>query len=663
MRTIFEKNRKIIIIGSAGILSVAFILLGTPGTVMQAKAAGTDTNDVQYTTFLDYTPTDVLLEEAGFAASTTYDCSIATLNCSAVTSSTISLTPTALSNNSTAQISPDKTEALVPTYTPGVSPTETLYTIQGNSLISRATLPAINGLVTSVQWSSDDNVLLLTESDGVVQKYNATTDTLTTLTAIPEGVNWTTLSPNGEYLAYYIDATVSSGVRTYGIVNTDTDTNYSMSENVSYWDLLSEGVRIFAFSPDSTKLLYLDDRSGYQTLYEVDLSQLASATPTPVATLYASPSVPIANAVLMGTPITTKPYSMEDVVWENDSTILFSANRSNPMIWSLYEYNLDTYTLTKVDNFIAYNQAMELDGNNVIFQTADANGRMTHLYNILTKQVYNFNIPGVDQSKVGTANTIVEEDGVYGVYQPVAEATSTLLVWLHGGPDRQSTPDYDSYMSYSGYDWVLDNVQKAGVPVLKLDYPGSLGYGTAYAKEVVDGVGTVDASTTMQAISDFAASNGFKNIYVMGNSYGGYLALKLLVSYPNQIDGVFSDSGVTDWQTLLNNVPSSIFSADFNGPPGPANAQLYANASIVNNIANIGNQKIYLVQGNVDTEVPYGQSVLMNAALTAAGKNVTYTTLQGENHIYRNPSSYTLICNQTMNLVGLPDTPMCTMGS
>ena len=204
-------------------------------------------------------------------------------------------------------------------------------------------------------------------------------------------------------------------------------------------------------------------------------------------------------------------------------------------------------------------------------------------------------------------------------------------------------------------------MKAAGVPVLKIDYPGSVNHGLAYAEEVKGGVGTVDASTTMQTIDAFAAQHGYKNIYLMGNSYGGYLALKLLVSYPSQIQGVESLSGVTDWKTLLTNVPSSIFSVDFNGPPSAANESLYDQASIVNNISNIGTQKIVVMQGNADTEVPYEQSQLIDEALVSAGKNVQYFTLDGEDHIYENPSSYTLVCNQTMELIGLPDSPLCTM--
>jgi dipeptidyl aminopeptidase/acylaminoacyl peptidase len=147
----------------------------------------------------------------------------------------------------------------------------------------------------------------------------------------------------------------------------------------------------------------------------------------------------------------------------------------------------------------------------------------------------------------------------------------------------------------------------------------------------------------------------------MGNSYGGYLALKLLVSYPSKIDGVYSLSGVTDWDQLLTNIPSSIFSIDFNGSPNPLNQALYNAASIINNLNVITNQKVIITQGNADTEVPYEQSELLDNALKAEGKTDDYTTLDGEDHIYELPSSYTLVCNKTLELVGLASSNLCTM--
>ena len=643
MSQIVSKKATILQVVAVGFLGLSFFAVASIGSLAPALAHAADSSDVQYETTLDYNPTNVLLEEQGFVASTTYNCVIATLACTAVPSGTTSLTPSALANIPSSFFNLAETEAVVTTYTPGSDPTIVLNKVNGNILTPVVTLPMLNSLITNVMWSGDGNILIISESDGSTQKYNVATNTLTSLTvSIPGGAAWINISHDGRYIAYYIPATVTGLKRTYGVIDTTKDVAYTLPETVTYWDLLSEGVRIFAFSPDSTRLLYLDDRSGYQTLYEVNLANLATAG-------------------LTGTQVTAKPYTIADMQWINNSTIAFVANRTNVMQWSLYTLNLNSYALAHITDWLSvYDAPMETDGTTIIFQTADANGRLDKIFNTVTRTVSSFNVPGVTQSNPDTA-TVIKEDGLYGSYTPATTATSTLLVWLHGGPDRQTGIEYDSYMSYGGYDWVLHQVNQLGVPVLKLDYPGSVGQGLAFAESIKNNIGIVDASSTEQAIQDFAKAHGYTHVYVMGNSYGGYLALKLLVSYPNQIDGVYSLSGVTDWESLLTNIPSSIFSLDFNGSPNPMNQAMYDAASIINNLNVITNQKVIITQGNVDNEVPYQQSQILDQSLQAAGKTDDYTTLDGEDHIYELPSSYTLVCNKTLELVGLPNSSLCTM--
>jgi pimeloyl-ACP methyl ester carboxylesterase len=658
---------------------VSFLAVFAYASVLpsSAKAAATLPSDVQYSTVLDYSSTDALIETGGFTASSTYDCSIATQACTAVPYTTKNLLPVTITTGTFAGTtnfpSPDYTMALV-AFTENQVPSEKLYSIQNNVPTLVATLPTLTSAVSNVHWSGNDKVLLITEADGSIQKFDSSTDTLSSLAStLPSGAAWISVSPNGRYLAYYVPAVISSGQRTYGVIDTQLDKNYSLTEKIGYWDLVSEGVRVFAFSPDSTHLLYLDDRSGYQTLYNVDLTKLGTAsgpvndiigsTAANVVSVTSTPAVdPPPTSPLAGTQVTAKQYAIEDMQWLDNSNIVFTANRTNPLQWSLYKLNLNTYALAKITDFVAaYDQPMQTIGSNILFETADANGRLVKVFNPIANTIAGFQLPGVNQSIIGSTNQVVSNDGIYSVYMPAATATTTLLVWLHGGPDRQSAIEYNSYMSYGGYDWVLDQVRAAGVPVLKVDYPGSVGQSNSFAATVEGGVGTADASSTMQAINDFAAAHGYKNIYIMGNSYGGYLGLKLLVSYPNTIRGMLSLSSVTDWQTLLTNIPSSIFSVDFGGSPNPTNQALYNAASIINNLGVLTNQKVIVVQGNVDDEVPYQQSVLLNQALTAAKKNVEYTTLQNESHIYENPTSYTLVCNKAFELVGLPQSQSCVM--
>ena len=85
------------------------------------------------------------------------------------------------------------------------------------------------------------------------------------------------LSGDEKWLVYY-DAALANKEKTRKFVLLSLQDGvkkkaYELTGKVNYWDLLSEELRIYNFSPSSKKLLYLDDRTGYSVPYLVDLSK------------------------------------------------------------------------------------------------------------------------------------------------------------------------------------------------------------------------------------------------------------------------------------------------------------------------------------------------------------------------------------------------------
>jgi dipeptidyl aminopeptidase/acylaminoacyl peptidase len=230
--------------------------------------------------------------------------------------------------------------------------------------------------------------------------------------------------------------------------------------------------------------------------------------------------------------------------------------------------------------------------------------------------------------------------------------SDTLLVWLHGGPYRQAALGYHPYTSYGGYDWILETARQSDVGVLKLDYPGSAGFGRVFAESISGHVGVKDATDAAAAISDFAKRNSYKNVYLMGNSYGGYLALKLLVNKPTVYKGAMSIAGVADWTTMLTALDTSIFNLQFGGTAGNDNFDEYARASIYNHVNKLSGQKIVLVHGDKDSTIPIKQSAGLATFLEQNGKPAKLITLSGENHVFKKPESFETVCNATLEFVG-----------
>lgn len=456
---------------------------------------------------------------------------------------------------------------------------------------------------------------------------------------MPAGAQSLLRSDDGAYVAFYIPATQSKPTRTFGIMKTADLSLYTKEEPVAYWDLLTEGIRYFVFSPDSKRLIYINDGAGPKTLYEADLTSLS-------------------NGTLESERLFSKNYEVADVIFKDNDSIFFIANRDNPYAWALYELNLSTYALKKIASDVSYDDNLRLiglpgQGGKLLFHYADQSGVRPAVYNLATQKVEEFQLPAGNGTPSQGVKVATLKEGLYGTFLLESSgASDTLLVWLHGGPYRQNALGYHPYASYGGYDWMLENLRDANVGVLKLDYPGSAGFGREYAESITGKVGVIDSQKSYAAIKDFAARNGYKNIYVMGNSYGGYLALKLLVDYPSTFKGAFSVNGVADWLTLLTKLDTSIFNVQFLGTINDENRAAYQKSSIYNYVGNLGNQKVILMHGASDRTIPVSQSEGLATYLTANGKNVTLIKPEGEDHVYKKPETFETLCKTALSFVG-----------
>ncbi len=455
---------------------------------------------------------------------------------------------------------------------------------------------------------------------------------------LPAGATRLLSFPDVRYITFYIPGTQSRGKRTFGVLDTTDLSVYTKDEKLGYWDLLSEGIRVFAVSPDSMTLVYIGDAKNHPTLYKADLTKLGTAgKELPTVKMFA------------------KDYTIADVQFADNDTLLFIANRESPHMWSLYRYTISTGALKKVSDNVSY--GVNLTKSNGVFLFAEAGefGVRPKMYDPATGAVSQFSHPFGNAEPTKGKEVVKLAGGLSGVFllEPSGKS-DTLLVWLHGGPYRQTSLFYHPYMSYGGYDWMLEKVRDSDVGVLKLDYPGSYGYGRAFAESLVGKVGVKDVTDSHTAITDFAKRNGYKNVYLMGNSYGGYLAPKLLVDKPKSYKGAFSINGVMDWTTMLTALDTSIFNVLFKGTVGAANDNYdeYAKSSIYNNVSNLTNQKVVLMHGEKDMTIGKRQSEGLATYMQSVNKPVELIIMAGEDHIYKKPQSFILLCEKALAFVG-----------
>lgn len=449
------------------------------------------------------------------------------------------------------------------------------------------------------------------------------------------------VSPNGRFVAYFSPARQSAPTRNFRIVDLFQGKTYSLSEALVYWDLLSEESMLFQFSPDGKFLLYKDDRDGAQTLYKVDLARLVN----------------LRGNEFQGSRLFTRTYTVSDFMLADSRTLLYLANRATPLRFDLFSYDLATGALTTVLTNAAYNPPLKRAGDLVFVNQLTSWGSQVMAYNPKTKTTRALPAPAGTFTALKAGTDVVLPGGVHGALllpdNFSARSPHKLVIWLHGGPYRQTSLGYHSYPSYGVYDWVLEGLRASGVVVLKLDYSGSFGYGRPFAESLQNNVGVKDLEDVLAGVSSLKGKYNLSETHLMGVSYGGYLALRSLVEKPNSFASAISINGVSDWLTLINNNPNTIFAADFKGPLNEENEAIYDRASIWGKIPGLTTQKVVLLHSTLDGDISFSQSTKLESILKSAGKNVQFIPMEGDGHVLGLNESAVTVCNMAFQTLGI----------
>ncbi|KKP61202.1 MAG: Peptidase S9 prolyl oligopeptidase active site domain protein [Candidatus Nomurabacteria bacterium GW2011_GWF2_35_66] len=454
-----------------------------------------------------------------------------------------------------------------------------------------------------------------------------------------------TLSRSNKWLAYYISAEEPDNVRTYVIKDIKKDVNYIVSSGVSYWDLVDEQKTVFLFSPDEKTLIYTDDKDDTMSLYKVDMSTLT-------------------NTTFENTKISVTAWNIATFMFYDSQTIYYVGNsKENPYKWSLYKLNLKTGIDEIIETDVSYVDSIKKIGSSLVFISLQEKGYGPEIYNPKTKKLSYLKVPNISTKKIIKNEEYIKVGNGTGIIMtpPNYDANKTypVLIWLHGGPLRQTSMGYHPYHSYGLYDAMLKLLQKNDVLVLKLDYRGSFGFGRAYSESIKGSVGLGDIEDVMEAVQYVKNKYHISNIYLSGNSYGGYMSLRAVVEHPETFKGVFSINGVTDWEALMVKMKTSIFNTQFYGLPNEENRKLYDQASIINKISNLGNQRIEIIQGEADRTIPLWQATLLYDKLKEAKKNVNLVTYPREDHVFKYKKNIGDICVRMFGLIGIEPDKEC----
>lgn len=213
------------------------------------------------------------------------------------------------------------------------------------------------------------------------------------------------------------------------------------------------------------------------------------------------------------------------------------------------------------------------------------------------------------------------------LYKPRGEQPRGLpvVMYVHGGPESQFRPTFNPVIQYliaRGYGVLAPNVR------------GSTGYGYEY--QSLDDVRLrMDSVKDLQYAARWLAESGTadaRRIAVMGGSYGGFMTLSALTTYPDLWAAGVDIVGIANFVTFLENT----------GPwrrklREPEYGTLEHDRAFLEQISPINSidritAPLFVVHGANDSRVPVGEAEQIVAAVRARGLPVEYRVFPDEGH-------------------------------
>jgi dipeptidyl aminopeptidase/acylaminoacyl peptidase len=199
------------------------------------------------------------------------------------------------------------------------------------------------------------------------------------------------------------------------------------------------------------------------------------------------------------------------------------------------------------------------------------------------------------------------------------------IVWVHGGPEGQYRPAFDPLIQF---------FVRSGYAVLAPNVRGSTGYGKAYSH--LD-----DVEKRMDAVADLAHAAYWlcqqpgidgDRLVVYGGSYGGFMVLSALTTYPDLWAAGIDIVGISNLATFLENT-SGYRRAHREAEYG----SLERDRAFLERIAPINHldrirAPLMVIHGANDPRVPLSEAEQLVTALQARGVPVEFLVFDDEGH-------------------------------
>jgi dipeptidyl aminopeptidase/acylaminoacyl peptidase len=205
------------------------------------------------------------------------------------------------------------------------------------------------------------------------------------------------------------------------------------------------------------------------------------------------------------------------------------------------------------------------------------------------------------------------------------EGTPPVILFVHGGPESQYRPAYNPVIQY---------FVSRGYAVLAPNVRGSTGYGRTYT-HLDDVERRMDSVADLEAAVRWLRHSGrvdAERVAVMGGSYGGFMVLAALSTYPDVWAAGVDIVGIANFETFLRNTGAyrRHWRIPEYGDPD-RHADLFRRISPIHHADRI-EAPLIVVHGTNDPRVPLSEAEQIVAALERRGRPVRFLRFDDEGH-------------------------------
>jgi dipeptidyl aminopeptidase/acylaminoacyl peptidase len=225
-----------------------------------------------------------------------------------------------------------------------------------------------------------------------------------------------------------------------------------------------------------------------------------------------------------------------------------------------------------------------------------------------------------------TLHTFAAHDGLTltgWLFRPHTDGPHPTVLWFHGGPEAQERP---------GHGPLFQSLVDRGIAVFAPNVRGSAGFGRTFVN-ADNGKLRYDGILDVRSCAEHLAATGVSSrLGIMGRSYGGYLTLAALTTFPELFAVGIDVCGMSNFATFYEHTEPWIAAAAVSKYGDPvADAGLLRDLSPITRIDQL-RAPLMVVHGENDSNVPVIEAEQVVAALAARGAEHKYLLFPDEGH-------------------------------